>query len=496
MHTPTASASRHCPAVLLAAPASGQGKTTVTAALARHHRRLGRRVRCFKAGPDFLDPQILEQATGAPVYQLDLWMGGLAHCQGLLYQAAGEADLILIEGVMGLYDGAPSSADLAAALGVPVVLLIDAAGMAGTFAAIAHGLATYRPGLICAGVLANRVAGERHWGMLIEGLPEGLPAWGYLARGAEFALPERHLGLLQAGEIAGLDARLDLAADALCLSSAALLAPVAFSPGIVMGVAESPGAAAAAAAAALLAPSPLRGAGWGEGDRVARFEMPDGSTSPSPLSVAGGRDKNSAAVDGQPLAGQRIAIARDPAFSFLYRANLDLLRALGAELVFFSPLADPTLPPAEAVYLPGGYPELHIEALAANAGMRAALHAHHAAGRPMIAECGGMLYLAEGLADADGRSGAMVGLLPGQARLGRRLANLGLHQVTLPEGTVRGHSFHYSTFETTLTPLAVSEPARSGRAGEPIYRVGRLHASYFHHYFPSAPQAVARLFAA
>ena len=178
---------RACPALFLAAPASGQGKTTVTAALARHHRDLGRLVRVFKTGPDFLDPMILERASGAPVYQLDLWMGGEAHCRQLLYQAASEADLILIEGVMGLFDGDSSSADLATRLGIPILAIIDASHMAQTFGALALGLATYRPGLPFAGVFANRVAGERHYQMLAESLPPGLTALGWLPRDADIA---------------------------------------------------------------------------------------------------------------------------------------------------------------------------------------------------------------------------------------------------------------------------------------------------------------------
>ncbi|MFZ1575998.1 MAG: cobyrinate a,c-diamide synthase, partial [Chromatiaceae bacterium] len=221
---------RCCPALLLAAPASGQGKTTVTAALARHHRELGRRVRVFKTGPDFLDPMILERASGAPVYQLDLWMGGEAHCRQLLYQAAGEADIILIEGVMGLFDGESSSADLATRLGIPILAVIDGSHMAQTFGALAHGLATYRPGLPFAGVFANRVAGERHYQMLAESLPTGLTALGWLPRDADIALPSRHLGLVQAAQIADLEARLDQAAAVLRLTDPALPAAVTFSP--------------------------------------------------------------------------------------------------------------------------------------------------------------------------------------------------------------------------------------------------------------------------
>ena len=428
---------RRCPALLIAAPASHQGKTTVTCALARYHRQRGRRVRVFKTGPDFLDPMILEQASGQPVYQLDLWMGGEDHCRALLYQAAAEADLILIEGVMGLFDGQPSSADLAQLFGIPVLAVIDGSAMAQTFGALAHGLASYRQGLPLAGVLANRVSGERHFGLLAESLPPAVSACGWLAKNSEFSLPERHLGLHQAGEITDLESRIDRAAGALHLNS-------------------------------------------------------DSDSLPPPVSFPA----PAAAAVEPALRGCHIAVARDAAFSFLYRANVDTLSALGARVSYFSPLADASLPAADALYLPGGYPELHLRALGGNAAIKAAIQAHHAANKPIVAECGGMLYLAQTLRDAAGDEADMVGLLPGAAVMQTRLANLGLHAVALPEGDVRGHTYHYSILQTNLPPLTRSTPARAGRDGEPAYRLGRLHASYLHLYFPSNPQAVARLFAA
>lgn len=404
----------------------------VTAALARLHRNLGRHVRVFKTGPDFLDPMILERASGNPVYQLDLWMGGEAHCRALLYAAAGEADLILVEGVMGLFDGEPSSADLATLLGIPVVAVVNASGMAQTFGAVAHGLSSYRDNLPFAGVVANQVASDRHAEMLAESLHT--PLLCAIARDPLMALPDRYLGLVQAAEVEDLELRLERGADALSKTRLAELpAPVAF-------------------AATESAPLPQR------------------------------------------LAGARIAVARDSAFSFLYPANLELLRALGAGLLFFSPLTDGDLPEADAVYLPGGYPELHLERLAGNAGMKAALHAHHARGKPIVAECGGMLYLLESLADSEGRHAKMAGLLPGHAVMQKKLACLGMYSAALPEGVVRGHTFHYSQMESPLVPVSWSEGARPGRRGEPVYRLGRLHASYLHMYFFSNPEAMAHLF--
>lgn len=428
----------HCPALFLTACSSGQGKTTVVAALARHHRRLGRRVRVFKTGPDFLDPMILARASGAEVGPLDLWMVGEALCRRKLYEAAGEADLILVEGAMGLFDGSPSGADLAESFGLPVAALIDARGMGQTFGALALGLASYRPSLRFAGIAANQVGSERHAEMVAAGLPESVRYLGAIPRLSEAALPSRHLGLVQAAEIADLDHRLDAAADRLAgLALAELPEPVAFTP-----------------------PS---------------------ASEREPL---------------QPwLAGRRIAVACDAAFSFLYTDNLRLLEAMGAELSFFSPLADPDVG-ADAIYLPGGYPELHLQALAANTSMKRALRAHVDAGRPLYAECGGMLYLLEHLTDKTGQGADLAGLLPGRGRMQTRLAGLGMQALDTPLGRLRGHSFHHSTMETPVAPVAFSQRQRDGQAGEPVYRLGSLQASYLHLYFPSAPRAAAALFSA
>lgn len=428
-----------CPALLVAAPASGQGKTTVVAALARLHTRLGRRVRVFKCGPDFLDPQIHAIASGAPCYNLDLWMCGVTaesaenEARWRLAEAAAEADLILVEGVMGLYDGEPTAADLAIRLGLPILAVIDGGAMAGTFGAIAHGLKHYRPGTPLAAVLANRVGSPRHAEMLAASLPEGIAWYGHLPRSADAALPERHLGLLPAAEIDDLVQRIERMAD--------LLAPTA----------------------------------------AAHLPPPVDFSAPAPAAV-------------EPLLrGRTIAVARDAAYCFRYPANEDCLRQLGATLAFFSPLAGDALPPCDAVWLPGGYPELHAEHLAAQRPLWTALKAHVDAHRPLLAECGGLMSLFETLIDGEGREHALAGLLPGQVVMQKRLAGLGLQEVELPEGRLRGHTFHYSRSETPLAPLCMStHPA--GRAGEAVYRRARLTASYLHLYFPSNPQATARLF--
>ncbi|HMX23692.1 MAG TPA: cobyrinate a,c-diamide synthase [Accumulibacter sp.] len=426
-----------CPALFIAAPSSGEGKTTVTAALARLHVREGRRARVFKCGPDFLDPQIHAFASGQPCHTLDLGMCGERDAAWRLAAAADDADLILIEGVMGLFDGQPSGADIARRFGVPVLAVINAAAMAQTFGAIAHGLATFQPGLPFSGVLANHVGSAGHGELLRESLPAGMRFYGAIPKDADAALPERHLGLLQAGEITDLGARLERIAGHLAATSTVELPP--------------------AVDFADVAPPAI-----------------------PPL-----------------LAGIRIAIARDAAFGFIYPANLDCLRALGARLEFFSPVAGDELPDCDALWLPGGYPELHAANLASRRSLWQALAAHVAAGRPLLAECGGMMCLFETLRDKTGQSHPLGGLLPGEVILQNRLAALGTQVVELPEGRFSGHTFHYSKALTPLLPLAQATPLAGrprNKAGEAVYRVSRLTASYLHFYFPSNPQGAARLF--
>lgn len=439
------------PAVLIAAPASGQGKTSVAAGLARLWTRQGWRVRAFKCGPDFLDPQWLALATGQPVDNLDLWMNGETDVRARLWQAAQAADVVLIEGVMGLYDGQPSAADLALAWDLPVLAVVSAASMAGTFGAIVHGLRHYRSGLRWVGALANRVAGEAHAAMLRAAVLGGGEAvtdeeavargWlGALPRTDVVALPERHLGLTQAAELSDSVARLDALADA-------------------------------------LAQTPL-----GRMSRAAwqRWSVRLTPPMPTPLEPV--------------LAGRRIAVARDAAFSFIYPANVQTLQDLGAQVLWFSPLANEPLPDCDAVWLPGGYPELHAPALSAARITRDTLAAHVAAGRPLWAECGGMLALLEALTLADRTCVPMWGILPGRARMQPRLAALGMQAWSTPQGELRGHTFHYSALETSLTPVAHTVPPQGGRRAEAVYAHGSVHASYFHAWFASNPAAVGWLF--
>jgi cobyrinic acid a,c-diamide synthase len=437
------------------------------------HTRQGRKVRVFKCGPDFLDPVWHALASDAPVHQMDMWMTGEADIRARLAAAAQVADLIIVEGVMGLFDGTPSAADLARHFGLPVLAVIDASAMAGTFGALAFGLQHYQPQLPWAGVLANRVASDRHADMLKSSIRAPEQWLGAIMRNPAMVLPERHLGLTVASEVTDALQRLDAAADA-------------------------------------LASTPL---GQMTLDDLQRWSVNFAATEALPESGvaecsaqvkeeaakrAGDTEQSALPPRFLPLQSKIIAVARDAAFCFIYAANLDCLRALGAELVFFSPLADKQLPPCDAVWLPGGYPELHTERLSANKTMRDSLAEHVAQHKPVWAECGGMMVLFDALVTADGQSHAQWGLLPGTVTMQKRLAGLGPQQLVLPQGTLRGHTFHYSTCETTLPAAyrtARSHQEPSPDAGEAVYQVGAVCASYFHAWFASNPQATAALFA-
>ena len=422
--------------VLVAAMASGQGKTTVTAALARRLVRMGKRVRVFKCGPDFIDPLLLERACGSPVYNLDLWMVGLDECRRRLGDAAREADAILVEGVMGLYDGSPSAADLAHEFGIPVLAVLDASAMAQTAGAVAQGLRDYGP-VQLAGVVANRIASPAHAAMVKASLRD-IPLIGSLAR-QEKRIPERHLGLVVPGEIDKVEEMLDAVAGQIEFDDAAW------------------------DALPLLPPTPAH-----------------------PVRPA---------QAAQPLAGRTIAIARDAAFVFVYQANAELLQQMGARLVYFAPLDDEPVPgDADAVYLPGGYPELHGPALEAAAQWRASIRDAHARGVPIVAECGGMMALVDGLTDKQGQRWQMAGLLQGEVVMQPRVSGLGLHAMPTAQGKIRGHTFHYSLMHSSLQPQGHTVRQNNGAQGEAIYRLGTMTASYFHAYFPSNPEAVAAMF--
>jgi cobyrinic acid a,c-diamide synthase len=427
-----------CPALFLTAPASGQGKTTVTAALARMLKRQGKTVRVFKTGPDFLDPQILAQASGEHVEQLDLWMAGENYCRYQFYQAAKEADLIIVEGAMGMFDGEPSSADLAATFNIPMAIVMDVKGMAQTAAAIAIGLANYRDDVHAAGLIANSCSTERHRQLIEDALPESLPLLATLARSELVALPERHLGLVQASEVRDeLEQRFEAGADWLVEA--------------------------------------------GLENILERFANVEFKFAELPIAEA-------------YLKNKVIAVAKDEAFSFIYQANLLILQELGAEVRFFSPLHDAVIPSADALWLPGGYPELHAEKLAANFSMLNSMKDFSDAKKPILAECGGFLYCLEDLTDLNDDTHVMANILAGQGAMKGKRGCQGMQTALFPEGEVRAHAHHRSRSFNLPEALSHGRRQRHPAPGEAIYRHNNLNASYLHLFFPSNPQAISCLF--
>ncbi|TEW52405.1 cobyrinate a,c-diamide synthase [Psychromonas sp. RZ5] len=432
-----------CPALFLAAPASGQGKTTITSAIARYFTSQGKVVRVFKTGPDYLDPQILAQASNGHVEQLDMWMAGENYCQQKLYEAALEADLILVEGAMGLFDGEPSSADLAARFNIPVAIVMDVKGMAQTAAAVAIGLANFRDDYSCYGLIANNCSSERHAQLIREALGDKLPLLACLKKDPEVALPERHLGLVQASEVYDeLEEKFTLGCE------------------------------------------------WLQ-DGVTRAD------SASPLLTL------PASVDFYPseieeveplLVGKTIAVAKDVAFSFIYQANTRLLEAMGATLTYFSPLKDTQLPEADALWLPGGYPELYAAQLAENTQLQTQIAAFYQAGKPVLAECGGFLYCLNELVDLDNQHHKMLGLLNGQGSMSGKRGCQGMQKALLPEGEIHGHAHHRSRAIMEIDAMGYGQRQRHPAPGEAIYRDKKLTASYLHLFFPSNPRLIADLF--
>jgi len=427
------------PGLIISAPASGCGKTTVALGLARALRKRGLVIQPFKTGPDYIDPAYLAAAAGRDCFNLDSWAMPPGQIASLV-RAAETADLALAEGSMGLFDGVArpgatgtgATADLAALMGWPVVLVVDASGQAQTAAAAAQGLARFRSGVRVAGVVLNRVASPRHEALLRAGMAEaGLTVFGALPRNAAVTVPERHLGLVQAGEIPRLEVLLEDAARLITQNCDldALLA------------AATSGAGPETAAAPVAPP------------------------------------------------GQRIALARDEAFSFLYPHLHAGWRAAGAEILPFSPLADEAPPnTADVCWLPGGYPELHAGILASASGFLEGLR-RFARTRPVHGECGGYMVLGDAILDANGRNHAMAGLLGLVTSFAQRRLHLGYRRATLKapmpghaEGAVlAGHEFHYATIVAQPdAALAAVTDSAGGPVTETGSHRGLVSGSFFH----------------
>ena len=425
--------------VIVAGTSSGVGKTTIATGIVAALRARGLRVQPFKAGPDYIDPTYLARAAGRPCRNLDTWMLTDDTVREMFTRAAAQSDVALVEGVMGLFDGADngtgSAAHLARLLGLPVVLVIDARAMAQSAAAIALGFQRFDPKVRIAGIVLNRVASERHAALCREAIAArtGLPVLGAIPRSEEAAIPERHLGLVPDVETPAatrwFDGLAELAARHLDLDALLTLA--------------APVAAAA----------------------VAPQVFPSSTVAPR----------------------ARIAIARDEAFHFYYQDSLDLLEAHGAELCPFSPLADPALPECDAIYIGGGFPELFAADLARNEAMHAAIRDAAARGLPVYGECGGLMYLGGGIVDFEGVRHGMVGIVPAESVMQSSRLTLGYREVEscgtalLPAGErMRGHEFHWSSLATP--PIDASAAYRvldqDGRADG--YRAGSVTATYVH----------------
>jgi len=427
--------------LIVAAPRSGSGKTLVTlGALAALVRR-GIRVRAAKSGPDYIDPAFHAAAVQADCINLDSWAMPPSVLDGLMQTASEGAELILIEGAMGLFDGldgtpgrSGSAADLARRYRLPVVLVMDVSGQSQTACAVVRGLATHDPAVEIGAVVLNRVGSERHRQAVVDALePLGIPVIGALPRDPVLSLPERHLGLVQASEHADLIGRLERVTEIVGrnLDLEALMARA-------------------------------RPLAYGGGDTRPRFPPP----------------------------GQRIALASDQAFSFIYAHLLEGWRRMGAEIVRFSPLADEPPPSdCDCCWLPGGYPELHAGALAAARQFHDGL-ARFATTRPVHGECGGYMVLGEGLEDADRNSHAMAGLLGHATSFATRQLHLGYRQALLladsPIGSIghklRGHEFHYSTLLKTGPdePLVRLSDGQGRPLGDAGSRRGLVTGTFFH----------------
>ena len=420
--------------LVIGAPRSGSGKTVITLGLLAALRRAGIVVAPAKTGPDYIDPAFLGRAALRDAINLDPWSMSSSQLKALAATQSTGADLLLIEGVMGLFDGAAdntgSTADLAELLELPVILVVDSERQSQSVAPLVAGFANWRPGVRVGGVILNRVASMKHERMLVDALTAtGIACLGAIPRDAGLVIPERHLGLVLPGEVAAFDTFLDAAAETI---------------GNYVDLTRLQSIAA---------------------------PLPQAEVVPAPLA---------------PL-GQHIAIARDDAFAFLYPHLLDGWRSMGAELSFFSPLADEgPAAAADAVFLPGGYPELHGATLAAASAFKSGLIAARDRNALIYGECGGFMVLGEVLVDKTGQGHQMAGLLPVTTRIDRPKRILGYRRLVqsgdLPwPGHLNGHEFHYSSAkQSRLTPLFAATDARGDSLPPMGAVIGRVMGSYAH----------------
>ena len=458
------------PRLVIAATQSGSGKTTIVTGLLAALRARGVRVQSFKVGPDYIDPGYHQLASGRPGHNLDTWLVPAAKVPSIFAAESAGADIAIIEGVMGLFDGGrkgiSSTAELARLLGAPVILVIDAKSMGASAAAIAQGFRDYDPSVQVAGVILNRLGSDTHEAMIREAMAGiGMPVYGALRRDETLRMPERHLGLLPVQENAERQVVAQMgAAAARQLDIAGILK------------------LAQQAAPLVLVPEGMENAENGRARLAAQ------------------------AVDKLPPAGElrncRIGVARDEAFSFYYPTSLQVLEQLGAELVPFSPLHDPVLPAVDGLIIGGGFPEMFADRLSANQTMRESIREAAGRGMPVYAECGGYMYLMEALVDFEGHSHPMVGVFAGQAVMTKKLQMVGYVEAELQASsvlgmagqTLHGHEFHFSVEEEpegenqTVRPFRFTK-LRNGQC----YPAGQVRqqalGSYLHLHFAGCTAA-------
>jgi len=442
------------PRLVIGGSASGIGKTSVMTGLTRALRDRGLKVAVFKCGPDYLDPTYHRRAAGRVCHNLDGWMMGREAVLGTFGRVCADADIALTEGMMGLFDGASpvsdegSTAEIAKWLGAPVILVVDASGIARTLAAVVRGFTEFDPELQIAGVLCNRLGGEGHLALLREAVSQP-PVLGGLPSSPALAVPERHLGLRTADEHAVPESIFGRLGDTItqwCNLTA-----------LIEAASKAP---------------PLQ---W-----------EPATTKPM-----------------IPTPRCRVGVALDEAFHFYYEYNLTLLQSLGAELVYFSPISDRELPEVDCIYIGGGYPELHAEALAANRSMRERIARFAARGGVVYGECGGLMYLSSGITTVEGKNFPMTGVIPGQTIMHERLQALGYVEVETETDSVigpaglhfRGHQFRYSELQlqSDLPPAYRMTRAYDGRVMPEGYRLKNVLASYVHAHWASNPEIAERL---
>lgn len=444
------------PGIVIAGTHSGCGKTTVTLGIIAALRKRGLTVQSFKAGPDFIDSGLHRIITNRPSRNLDLWICGEDYVRECFNKHSADVDISVVEGVMGLYDGELSTARLAGILSIPIILVVDAFGMAESAGAIVKGFKeysavvrehdglNYNPDII--GVIFNRVASERHYKRLKESVRD-IKVFGFLPRDVDFEIPQRHLGLMVAEEEPIARENIDRLADAVLK--------------------------------------------YVDIDAIIRQTSRPAEKTSALLRYS---------TRGKAL---RIAVAYDRAFCFYYEDNLDMLKEGGAEIIRFSPLSDETIPEVDALYIGGGYPELYAERLSKNRAMLKAIYDWADSGRPVYAECGGLMYLSQGIHDHDGNFFKMAGVLPFETAMRRKRFHLGYREVELRDDCIlgragdvlRGHEFHYSEIKTsdsspqpsTLTTCySLFDNTGQYLQGEG-YRIKNTLASYIHIHFGSNP---------